>query len=264
MPQSKDIVILDPITINDSNVNFDEIISKSDRMVSENATSKKKQVSKNDINISKKDQKIMNMIQQESEMNEKQNLIYIIQKYQSSSRFGNYVRTELKINYTEEQLNKKTLSQLEIILHKIRLHLDNQNLSKMYDGMLYSSTLLIEKMSKPVANVDGFSKLLFENEEFLNSFERVKCESVMPTIPSHLQLLLILGQTYFMAYAINKVEEPKEQHAEVQAVIDEVDKQITNELIITDENNKEKNNDEKENKDKTIIQAPKIENGMGI
>ena len=259
MQQSKDIVILDPedqvqelsentLKINDSKVNFDSLLDRSNQMTQQ---SKKSKMQRNlDYKISKQEQQINKVVQDVTEIEEKQNLIYVIQKYQSSERFGSYIQNELNIRYTGEQLNKKKLYELNAILQKIRLHLDNKNLSNLYDGVLLSSTVMIEKFSQPFANVDGFSKMIMTNDEFLNCFERVKCESLMPTIPNHIQLMLILGQTYFMVYTMNKMK--KNSDSKPDKVI--VDNQI-------ETNTDVKNNDTNEEKP---IEKPIIENGMGL
>lgn len=262
MQQSEDIVIYDTpnpttgtttITTNSTTLKFDDILEQSDKMVKTAAKKpkSKSKIASNNIKLAKDEQKLMKTIENELQEPERQNLIHIIQKYQSSERFGTFIRSELKITYTAEALSKKTIPQLQSILDKIRLHLDNQNLNKIYDSVLFSSTAFIETMSKPIGvNVDGFSTLLLENEEFLNCWERIKCETVMPTVPSHIQMIFILGQTYFLAYAINKQKDYKAP-PEVQEVIDEV----LNE-------NETKTNESKEKED--IIEKPKLENGMTL
>ena len=278
MQQSEDIVIYDiddqkntnpsittseTIQTNTTTLSFDDILSKSGRMV-KNSSKKNQKAPKarqkrtNDAKIAKQEAKMIQALETELQEPERQNLIFIIQKYQSSERFGKYVRTELKVSYTSESLNKKTTSQLQAILDKIRLHLDNQNLNKIYDSALYSSTAAIEAFSKPLGvNVDGFSTMLMSNEEFKNCWERFKCESVMPTIPSHVQMCFILGQTYFLAYAINKQKEYKEPPEITELLKDigpesDTDNKINNEAI--------------ENKEKTeeVVEKPKLENGMSI
>lgn len=257
MSQSQDIIISDNDTnvlkTNQSDINFDDIVSKSNDMVAKNEP----QVNKKDIHLSKKEQKLAQMIQNEEEEPERQNLIYIIQKYQSSERFGNYVRSELKITYTNETLSKKSVSQLQTILNKIRLHLDNKNLSKVYDSVLFSTTTMIEMMSKPVANVDGFNNLLMENDEFLNCWERYKCESIMPTIPSHLQMLFILGQTYLLAYSMNKMKEPSE---DTLKIIADIEKEIEED---TQKRNDDKKDEKKDDNDE-VLDKPNFQTGMDI
>ena len=220
---------------------------------------KARQKRTNDIKLAREEAKMIKALETELEEPERQKLIHIIQKYQSSERFGKYVRSELKISYTAESLSKKTTSQLQAILDKIRLHLDNQNLNKIYDGALFSSTAAVEAFSKPLGiNVDGFNTMLMNNEEFLNCWERFKCESVMPTIPSHVQMCFILGQTYFLAYAINKQKEYKEP-PEVTELINEIDKEFESK---TDKTSSDES--QSEQKQEEVIEKPILDNGMNI
>ena len=277
MPQSQDIVILDDddkvnvpnekvtdgnsenITVKANNtvVKFDDILNESSKLAQvkqQKMPQNRMKLSKNAINVPQRKGN-NDTIGTNSEI--KQNTIYIIQKYQSSDRFGNFVKNELKINYSSDNLQRKSTKELENILSKIRVHLDNKNMSKIYDGILFSSTMLVEKLSKPIVNVDGYSKMLLESEEFLNCFDRVKCETIMPTIPSHLQLFFILAQTYFMAYATNKIEKSS---PEVDAIIAEVEREIASskesETNDTKEEKKEENSEE--------IIKPIISEGMSI
>ena len=230
MSQSQDIIISDlddaeMLQINDSKLNFDDLVQKSTAMIDSKNDKNEKNTNKL-TKLNAKDLKINQMLENEQNEPERQRIIHIIQKYQASERFGSYIRTELKITYSNDTLNKKSITQLEGILEKIRLHLDNRNLNQVYDSVLFSTTQMIELMSKPVANVDGFTKMLRENEEFANCWEKFKCESVMPTIPSHLQMLFILGQTYLMAYSINKSNDISPETAQILTEIEnEVDEE---------------------------------------
>ena len=254
MSQSKDIIILDNddvktdtnvISTNESKINLSEIFTETNNMNKNNEIiDKLPKLSKKDLKTVNKMEYVKNEI---NNVENKQNSIYIIQKYQSSELFGEYVRNELKVNYTEEALNKKSLIQLQTILSKIRLNLDNKNLNQMYDSVLFGSTMMVETLSKPIINVDGFSKMLKENPSFLSCWERFKCETVMPTIPSHIQMTFIILQTYFIAYTINKSNEPSD---EVKEIISEIEIEI----------DEEKSNNEKEE----VKEPPKIENGMNL
>ena len=251
---------MDLIQTNQTKLKFDDILQQSNEMTQTAAKKpkKKSKIASNNIKLAKQEQKLLQAVETEMEEPERQKLIHIIQKYQASERFGKIVRSDLKITYTSESLSKKSIPQLESILNKIRMHLDNKNLNKIYDSALFTSTALIEKMSKPAGvNVDGFNSLLMQNEEFLNCWERFKCESIMPTVPSHVQMIFILGQTYFMAYAINKSENTK-QSKETQDVLDEVMNEIEQE---TDKQDKD---EQKKTEKEEIIEKPSIENGMTI
>lgn len=262
MQQSKDIVILDNdktdaipiVSTNDTAIKFDDILTESEQL--DTKINKVPKVKFQQPKF-KKNQNATNWQSNGdiSAVEEKQNMIHIIQKYQSSEIFGQYVRNELKVSYNEDTLNKKSNNQLNAILTKIRVKLDNKNLNKMYDSVLFGSTAMIETISKPIANVDGFNKMLMENQEFLNCWERFKCESVMPTIPSHIQMVFILGQTYFLAYAMNKMKEPSQETLEI---IDDIKQEIK------DDEQKLQKQVSDTKKENDTIEKPPIKNGMNI
>ena len=268
MQPSNDTVILDPepvnsIKINQSKINFDDILSQSDDIVQKSQkrpknSQKSRKQSTNASKILKQQQKQLEMIESELEEPERQKTIYVIQKYQSNQIFGDFVRNDLKISYSADALNKKSLAQLDAILNKIRVHLDNKNADKLFDNLLVGSTTMMETMSKPFCNVDGFSNMLLHNDSFKLCWERVKCESVMPTIPPHLQMMLVVGQTFYMAYLVNKYKEPSED-PDVQNLIDEAIKEADSE----NQAQKTENEPQKQNEEE-IIQKPILESGMNI
>lgn len=240
----------DAVMTNNTGINFDDIFNESNSYATKGNKKTQKQPK---IKHKQKMPKIP-QIEPLEIVEQKQNMIHIIQKYQSSEVFGKFVRTELKISYTEEALQKKTVEQLHTILTKIRVNLDNKNLSKMYDSVLFSSTMMLETISRPVVNVDGFNQLLKENEQFKNCWERFKCESVMPTIPAHLQMIFILGQTYFTAYAMNKLKNPS---PEVKQIIDDVKREVDEEFA-------QRKKEEEKLKNEAPVPPQQLSAGMDI
>ena len=130
--------------------------------------------------------------------------IHTIQKYQTSPRFGNYVKKTLKINHTESKLEKMTDKKLDDILNKIRLYLDNRNMDVIYNNMAKSLSKAAEMTITPFYDIDGFSNNLLSNEDFWNSYERFKIEQKMPTIPPSVQLLYVVSATMLMTHQQNK------------------------------------------------------------
>ena len=135
-------------------------------------------------------------------------LIFKIQKYQNSPRFGDYVRKQLKINFNNDQINKKSQSQLTNILSKIHVNLDNRNVDKIMDSMATHGLVAIEKGSKTIGfNIDGTTSALMDSDDFLNAFERFKIDEcgVMPKMPLKLQLLYMISSTMMVQYHINNL-----------------------------------------------------------
>ena len=149
------------------------------------------------------------------------------------------------------------MPQLDAILNKIRVHLDNKNAGQLFDNLLVGSTNIMEQAAKPFCNIDGFSDMLLHNDAFKNCWERVKCESVMPTVPPHLQMVFIVGQTFYMAYLVNKYKEPS---AETKKLIDDVVNEIEQEKPHTQDN---VDSSEPKTKDE-IIEKPMLHSGMNI
>ena len=138
---------------------------------------------------------------------ERQMLILKIQKYQNSPRFGDYVRKQLKINFNNDQINKKSIKQLENTLSKIRVNLDNRNVDKIMDSMVTHGLLVLEKGGKTIGfNIDGTASSLMDSDDFLNAFERFKIDEcgVIPKMPLKLQLLYMISSTMMVQYHINQ------------------------------------------------------------
>ena len=159
----------------------------------------------------------------------KENLILRVLKYQSSKRFGPTLKKDMKINYTRETLNRKTLEQLELILHRIRNFLNSRNLDSVFEHMATTSAIGYEKTVTPFYNIDGFSQILLQNPDFWDCLERWKIERDLPDIPPHLLMLYIVASTTITAHQINGLKMPKPQPKP----------QPKRELIITDVDDKQ-------------------------
>lgn len=135
---------------------------------------------------------------------ERQTLIWKIQKYQNSSRFGDFVRRNVGINHTESQLNKVKNEELEDILSKIRIQLDNRNLDSFYNGLIKGGANLSESLLRNYYNIDGFGDELLGNKTFMDALERQKCENPFPSVSPMLQISYALISTAIMTHELNK------------------------------------------------------------
>ena len=73
--------------INQSKINFDDILSQTDEITAgkkSNKSQKSRKLPKNNPNVLKQQQKQLEMIENEMQEPERQRIIYVIQKYQSS------------------------------------------------------------------------------------------------------------------------------------------------------------------------------------
>ena len=194
------------ININSTSVNLDEVIGIKQPTKSTKKTKKtdkildnifKKSASKKQKEIIKKKKNLLNT--------EKFDKIYIIQKYQNSDLFGEYVKKTIGIKQSETQLQKLTETQLDEILYKIRTLLDNKNIDKIFDSMTKTFSVGFESVVTPFYNIDGFSDALLAQEEFHNCMERIKIESKLPNIPPTIQLGYIVTSTMLIQHQLNQI-----------------------------------------------------------
>jgi len=178
-----------------------------------------------------------------------QEKIFTIQKYMTSNRFGDYVKKDIGIKYTLAQLEKKSDKELEDILNKIRIHLDNKNMDAIYDGMAKSMASGLEMTLTPFYDIDGFSDTLLDpnNAQFWDTYEKFKIEHKLPTMPVGLQLAYIVSSTMILQHNLNKMKHPRSQPME--------DINVEKELKIIDE----KLTSKRKSKPKKII--PKVKAG---
>ena len=156
----------------------------------------------------------------------KQRLIYTIQRYQDSERFGDIVRKELKITQNYDQLSELSMNECENTLSRIRIHLDNKNLSKFYDNMATTIAVTYEALVDRVYSCQGFSDMLLDNDEFWNIFERFKCEYQFPSVNPSMQLLFIIGQTTLMAHHLAPVPSDEPYEMQPPTISDELAREL--------------------------------------
>ena len=140
------------------------------------------------------------------DIDKKQKIIFKIQKYQDSSRFGDIVRHELKFNQKYDELSDMTMNELENMLSRIRIHLDNKNLDKFYDSIVTSGAVMYEQSVSMFYDIEGFSDILLDNDEFWNCVERFKCETELPSVNPTTQVLYMIAQATIMAHHLPKEE----------------------------------------------------------
>ena len=146
-------------------------------------------------------QQVENPPPTQEDIDKKQQLIFKIQKYQDSARFGNIVKNQLKFNQTYDELTDMPIENLDNMLARIRIHLDNKNLDKFYDSMLTSMCLTYEQLVSLVYDIDGFTDILLDdNETFMNCWERFKIENNFPAVNPTTQMLFMIGQATIMAH----------------------------------------------------------------
>lgn len=138
-----------------------------------------------------------------TDLKEKEDLIIKVINYQNSSRFGTQIRKELKMNFSRDQLAKKTTQEIDNVLYRIRNFLNNRGLSGIYEQMAKTTAVGYENIVSEFYDITGFSDLLLNNPAFWDEFEMWKCERSLPDIPPSLQLMYIVSSTTLMAHYKN-------------------------------------------------------------
>ena len=191
------------ININQSGIEFNNLLTNTSKEELKQQE-QKKQNQKNFNTLAKELNKTLKLSEADTDSKTKQKYVYQIIKYQDSPRFGNYIKKDLKINFNESALQKKSSSKLQEILNRIRINLDNRNLDNFYNAMLVNATLSFETLMENFYTIEGFSDSLMTNPHFLDSVERYKIENVgkMPSIPPSLQIIFIMSQTAMICHQL--------------------------------------------------------------
>ena len=135
---------------------------------------------------------------------EKEELSRVIIKYETNERFGAIIKKELGFKHTETQLSKKSKDELEVMLQRIRTHLNTRNLDQMFNHMVKQTAKGYEELVTGFGyDIRGFEQLLMNNPAFWDAFERWKIEHKMPDVPPSLQLMYIVASTTYVAHAKN-------------------------------------------------------------
>ena len=134
----------------------------------------------------------------------KQQKIWKIEKYIHSIRFGDFIQNDLKIDYTREELDVMESRELDKILERIRIQLDNKNLDAFYNGLARTSSILAEKGLSNVYNIDGFTDNLFQNDAFLDGLERYKIDhGPLSYVPPSIQISYAIVSTAYITHTLN-------------------------------------------------------------
>ena len=131
---------------------------------------------------------------------EKQKLVFTIQKYQDSLQFGKIVKYELGFKQSFTELSELSELDLENILYRIRRHLDNKHLDKFYENMASTIAITYEQAMSLIYPIDGFSDMLLESEDFWNCYERYRIEMEFPSVNPLTQMCFMVAQFTLIAH----------------------------------------------------------------
>ena len=187
-------------------------------------------------------QQMMNLKSSKSsdDISKEESIIKIV-NYQNSTRFGSYIKKDMKINFTREQLSKKSLSQLEAIMYRIRTALNTRHLEGVYEHLVRTVASGYENVVTSFGyDITGFQSLLLNNPAFWDSFEMWKLEKKLPDIPPSLQLMYIVSSTTVVAHlqSQSRIREPRQDKQKTQKAVEKRVKQKKQDKIISDKDHK--------------------------
>lgn len=140
----------------------------------------------------------------------KEDLIRVILKYEGNERFGGTLKKELGFKHTRNQLTKLDVDDLEVILHRIRTHLNTRNMDQVFNHMVKQSAKGYEDIVTGFGyDIRGFEEILLSNPAFWDAFERWKIEQKIPDVPPSLQLMYLVASTTFIAHKRNTILDEK-------------------------------------------------------
>lgn len=101
----------------------------------------------------------------------------VILNYQNNKYFGDYLKS-FKLHYTLEQLNKKSVQDLDRIITQIRTLCNNKASEGSLDHMLFGATTFVEHTvsNRTAYNMRGWTNLLQADETFMESWNLIKLE----------------------------------------------------------------------------------------
>lgn len=216
-----------------------EILNPSKEEPNEETTEQKSEPIVEEPTITAKD--IPNNILDKIENTEnKKKLIFLIQKYQDSLRFGKMVKYELGFKETFPELSDKSELDLENMVHRIRSHLDNKHLDKFYENMATTVAITYEQTMSLLYPIPNFSDMLLENEDFWNCYERFRIESEFPSVNPITQMAFMIAQTTIIAHHTQPTEDMVEDYTmeeppPLETIMEELEGPTQKDMIIKDE-----------------------------
>ena len=108
------------------------------------------------------------------------------------------------MNYTRPVLESRSHKQLDNMLEKIRVNLNNKSMEKFYESVATSTAIISEQIITPFYDIEGFSDTLLKNDQFWDVYEKWRIEHTAPALSTEMQMLYIVTQTAFIQHELNK------------------------------------------------------------
>jgi hypothetical protein len=135
----------------------------------------------------------------------KQNMLQVIERYGNNDRFGKYLKTKGFSLCNQVTLSKKSNTELEELVNRVRFCINTKNSTGISDTVLmklvHTGETVVTENSGGEVVLTGLTERLWSNDKFLDLLETLKLEYMsFINIDYRLQLIAIISTT---AYEIN-------------------------------------------------------------
>lgn len=150
-----------------------------------------------------------------------QNLLMILSGYYGSTRFSQLLKDNGLI-VPVATLKKKSIEQLEGELSRVRLLVSNKTSSSFINDQMKNISYVAEKSVDMMGyKCRGFTDTLFSNNNFLDTLEEYRLESLnFAYVKPKYRMLMLGGQTLLAVNAAHKMMMKQSQDSGLKAVID--------------------------------------------
>ncbi len=110
------------------------------------------------------------------DIEDKRKRLMTLNAYKQSPRFGTWLQKDMNINLKPDHLNNLTIQELDLVIHDIRVTVASKGSSSIGNMVASQGSILIESLVNPLYKIEGFSKVLMQNPQFLDSLEELMLE----------------------------------------------------------------------------------------
>jgi len=133
-------------------------------------------------------------------------VIFSIKSYGKSARFKKLWKAE-GVKFGDAALNKMSLDALKLKLESLDMLIANRHTSDFIDVLLKNGLSFAENIidSRTKFKIGGLAEELFDNDNFLDTLERLKLKYSLPSvnIDPGLEIMMIVIQTAMMVHQTN-------------------------------------------------------------
>lgn len=135
--------------------------------------------------------------------NKKSKILMMIQRYQSSPRFKDYLE-DFGVNYTGREMQHMTIEELEGALGQIRYLIANRSGGSMLAKAVDLGVVKLENGCRPFINIEGLSAACKNNPEYLDCLEQICVEHDVSVSNPYMRLAWVIANQGVAQYEINR------------------------------------------------------------